>query len=193
MSTQDDFESSSSISFQSDSEAERRDLELERQHLKADLKYGGLDDESDQQSENQVDEQVKEKVMNEQFQKPTKYNNAEVQEAQKKEADLILQSALNDLANIKQQPMQTDTKMDRVKAEKLAQIQARNENQKMRQAKLKEAQEIDQMLEQKKKLLQQYEQVEKQKIEAGILLPSQYSGGPSKCFFELGRRMKFII
>ncbi|CAL5980829.1 DNA_polymerase [Hexamita inflata] len=173
MSTQDDFESSSSISFQSDSEAERRDLELERQHLKADLKYGGLDDESDQQSENQVDEQVKEKVMNEQFQKPTKYNNAEVQEAQKKEADLILQSALNDLANIKQQPMQTDTKMDRVKAEKLAQIQARNENQKMRQAKLKEAQEIDQMLEQKKKLLQQYEQVEKQKIEAGILLPSQ--------------------
>ncbi|CAL6108566.1 Hypothetical_protein [Hexamita inflata] len=28
---------------------------------------------------------------------------------------------------------------------------------------------------------------------AQIYLPRSYSGGPSKCFFELGRRMKFII
>ncbi|CAL6012477.1 Conserved_hypothetical protein [Hexamita inflata] len=28
---------------------------------------------------------------------------------------------------------------------------------------------------------------------SGIILDTWYSGGPSKCFFELGRRMKFII
>ncbi|CAL5996237.1 Hypothetical_protein [Hexamita inflata] len=52
---------------------------------------------------------------------------------------------------------------------------------------------LNQTINTNKLALQQQIQNNEFKFEQQINLSNQYSGGPSKCFFELGRRMKFII
>ena len=65
--------SSSSFDFQTDSEEERIDLELERKNLHKDLEFAGIDDfeESSSKPENVQREQE----INEQLMRPTKYTS----------------------------------------------------------------------------------------------------------------------